>query len=469
MISKKLTKIIGTISDRNCAPEFLKELHDAGLNVVRLNTAHQTPEQSQLVVDSVRSVSDGIAILVDTKGPEIRTCGIEEKIQAEAGETMLVGNTGGARGFSVSYTDLVKDMSVGKSILIDDGLVELEVVEKGDDVLKCLVKNSGEIGNNKSVNLPGVHTNLPSLSEKDRTFIDFAIEQDIDFIAHSFVRNKEDVKAIQDILDSKNSKVKIIAKIENQEGVDNLEEILDCVYGVMIARGDLGVEIPLDQIPLIQKRMIKACIKRAKPVITATQMLHSMIDNPRPTRAEITDIATAIMDGTDAVMLSGETAYGKYPVEAVKAMRDVAETVEAGMEALKCAPVSIKDFAIGDYFSKAAVNAAVELDAKLILCDTQGGFSPRVMSAYRGDKPIHACTHDLRVKRELALSYGVYASCVSRSQSVDEMVKSEFQMLIDYGLISEDDLVVIVASTPERFTGANLLEVNTAKACLQAR
>ncbi len=466
MIRKKLTKVIATISDRRCEPEFIEQLHEAGMNVVRLNTAHQTQEETLKVIKNIRRVSEGIAILLDTKGPEIRTSDISEDINVITGDEVVIGTGDGANVFNTTYKNLVTDVHVGSTILIDDGLVELEVISVSDSALICRAMNDGVIGNKKSVNVPGVHINLPSLSAKDRDYIKFAVENDIDFIAHSFVRNRDDVMAVQSILDTYNSKVKIIAKIENREGVENIGEILDCVYGIMVARGDLGVEIPLEQVPLIQKKLIKECIKRAKPVITATQMLHSMIENPRPTRAEVSDIATAILDGTDAVMLSGETAYGKYPLEAVKAMRSVAINVEAQHPPMAGYPVEVNEYQVGNYLARTAVSGAIELGAKLILCDTETGFSARVISSYRGRIPVHACTHDMRVKRELALSYGVYASCVGRSANTDEMVRAEFKVLIDYNLIDPDDLVVILASTPDKKSGANLLEVNTARECI---
>jgi len=324
----KKTKIIATISNLKCDVPLLKKLYQAGMDVVRLNTAHQTPEQAIEVIENVRRVSDRIALMIDTKGPEIRTTEAKEEIPVKSDDIIHVkGDKNGlssAECVCVTYDRFVEELSPGDMILIDDGDIELCVLEKTSQTLKCIVRNDGFIRGRKSINLPSVHIkNLPSLSDKDRSFVDLAVENDIEFIAHSFVRTKEDILAIQDILDASRSPVKIIAKIENREGVDNIDEILDHAYGVMVARGDLAIEIPAEKIPIIQKTLIKKCIERRKPVIIATQMLQSMVNSPRPTRAEVSDVANACLDHTDAVMLSGETAYGKYPLELGEFDQDV--------------------------------------------------------------------------------------------------------------------------------------------------
>ena len=313
-MKKKLTKIVTTISDIRCDVEFIRKLHEAGMNVVRCNTAHMDHEGIGRIVKNTREVSDKIAILVDTKGPEVRTTPCDQPIVFEAGKKIIVKSDpqlhSSSEVLSVSYEGFVADLSEGKQILIDDGDVSLHVDEKHEDYLVCTVENSGRIEDGrKSVNVPGVSINLPSLTEKDKGFVLWAIENKLDFIAHSFVRSAKDVKEIQDILDAHNSPIKIIAKIENEEGVRNIDEIIDCVYGVMVARGDLGIEVPIERIPFIQRMLIRKCIEAKKPVIVATQMLHTMIKNPRPTRAEVTDIANAIYHRTDAIMLSGETTY----------------------------------------------------------------------------------------------------------------------------------------------------------------
>ena len=314
----KQTKIVASISDLRCDVDFIKALFKAGMNVVRMNTAHANREGFEILIRNVRQVSNRIGILMDTKGPEVRTTNnAEGSIDYKIGDKVrIVGNPEQdttRECICVSYPNFVRDLSVGAHVLIDDGDLDLVVTDKDGNALYCEVCNDATLGNRKSVNVPGVRINLPSLTEKDRNNILYAIEKEIDFIAHSFVRNKQDVLDIRAILDEHHSDIKIIAKIENQEGVDNIDEILEVADGVMVARGDLGIEVPQERIPGIQRKLIKKCILARKPVIVATQMLHTMINNPRPTRAEVTDIANAIYYRTDALMLSGETAYGKYP------------------------------------------------------------------------------------------------------------------------------------------------------------
>ncbi|WP_282918720.1 pyruvate kinase, partial [Porphyromonas macacae] len=326
-MSNKLTKIVATISDERCDTEFLRSLIQEGVNVVRLNTAHMSPEDMERVIDNVRAVNPYVGILMDTKGPEIRTTKCEEPICFQAGDRVCL--KGAPEEFttrqqiSLSYPDIINVLKVGMRILIDDGDLEFQVEEIKEREAVCVAQNEATLKSRKSVNIPDVHIPLPSLTAKDLLFIEHAIRKDIDFIAHSFVRTQQDVLDIQHILDEHNSPIEIIAKIENQEGVDNIDSILSVASGIMVARGDLGIEIPFERIPGIQRHLIRKAIERKKPVIVATQMLHSMIENPRPTRAEVTDIANAIYYRTDAVMLSGETAYGKYPVEAVRTMSKV--------------------------------------------------------------------------------------------------------------------------------------------------
>ncbi|MDE5610409.1 MAG: pyruvate kinase, partial [Odoribacter sp.] len=383
----KRTKIVATISDKRCDIDFLKELYEAGVNVVRLNTAHQTLDEAMKVVNNVRAVSDNLSLLIDTKGPEVRTTGIGTPLRVEKGETVYMSgdvDVTGDRMIHVSYGNFVQDVQVGAKVLIDDGDVEFVVKEKMPDRLVLVASNPGEIKNKKSVNVPGACMRLESLSEKDRIFIDFAIKNKLDFIAHSFVRNKEDVLQIQQILDEYGSKIKIIAKIENQEGVDHIDEILDHVYGVMVARGDLAIEIDAEKIPRIQRLIVNKCIESKKPVIIATQMLHTMIDHPRPTRAEVSDIANAVFSGTDAIMLSGETAYGDYPLEAVKVMTRVAEANE-----LTAPPDANRNLVrinneITAALARVAVRMTTMLPVKAIVVDTMSGRTARYLSAFRG-------------------------------------------------------------------------------------
>ena len=328
----KQTKIVASISDRRCDQDFIRKLFFAGMNVVRMNTAHATEDGIRTIVKNVRAVSPHIGIMIDTKGPEVRTTDVKEPIHYNIGDVVKIFGRPDVDSshdtVNLSYPDIAADLKVGDDILFDDGELDMKVVDIQGPMLVAEVQNEGILGAHKSVNVPGEHIDLPALTEKDRRNIELAIELDIDFIAHSFVRNAADVKAVQDILDAHHSDIKIISKIENQEGVDNIDEIIDACYGIMIARGDLGIEVPIERIPGIQRRIIAKCVKAQKPVIVATQMLHTMIKNPRPTRAEVTDIANAIFYRTDALMLSGETASGKYPVEAVQTMARIAEQAE---------------------------------------------------------------------------------------------------------------------------------------------
>lgn len=460
----KKTKIVATISDRNCDVDFLKKLYKAGMNVVRLNTAHQSFEQAQKVIDNVRKVSDKIAILVDTKGPEIRTTQASESIEVKTGDKITVqgdpNKICSRECVYVNYAGFVHDVPLKSHILIDDGSLELIVIDKNEERLICEVKNDGKIEGRKSINVPSVSFRLPSLNEKDKEFVKVCIEQDIDFIAHSFVRNKTDVKAIQDILDAHNSKIKIIAKIENQEGVENLDEILDCVYGVMVARGDLAIEIPYEKIPGIQKIILNKCIARRKPVIVATQMLHSMIDNPRPTRAEVSDIANAIFSKTDAIMLSGETAYGKYPLEAVETMARVAMEVEKSRSDIHDVPMVVLSNQRSAYLTKTAVEASITLNAKAIIADSETGRSIRNMAGYRGRKPIFAFCYDKRTARELGLSFGVFAEIIEESRNSYEFVHKALTMELEKDRLKKDDLVVVIAGNYGSNFGASFIEIS---------
>ena len=457
----KRTKIVATISDKRCDIDFLKELYEAGVNVVRLNTAHQTLDEAMKVVNNVRAVSDNLSLLIDTKGPEVRTTGIGTPLRVEKGETVYMSgdmDTTGDKMIHVSYGNFVQDVQVGAKVLIDDGDVEFVVKEKTQDRLVLVASNPGEIKNKKSVNVPGACMHLESLSDKDRIFIDFAIKNKLDFIAHSFVRNKEDVLQIQQILDEHNSKIKIIAKIENQEGVDHIDEILDHVYGVMVARGDLAIEIDAEKIPRIQRLIVNKCIESKKPVIIATQMLHTMIDHPRPTRAEVSDIANAVFSGTDAIMLSGETAYGDYPLEAVRVMAKVAEANE-----LTAPPDANRNLVrinneITAALARVAVRMTTMLPVKAIVVDTMSGRTARYLSAFRGGQPVYARCYDKQVMRELSLSYGVEAYFSVKPSSLDELMRDIPKVLLERGHNPEDQILVIGGSFGH-VRGASFLEV----------
>ncbi len=462
---RRKTKIVATVSNLNCSKELIQELFDNGMNVVRLNTAYMTHDNARQVIDIVRSVSNKIAILLDTKGPEIRTCAAKEPLSVKHGDTIQI--KGDPQGVSegnliyVSYGGFVADIPKDTSILIDDGCVALTVVDKDDQTLTCRVENDGQIQAKKSLNIPSVHVRLPALSEKDKAFIEFAADMEIDFIAHSFVRNKSDALAVQAILDKKNSPIKIIAKIENQEGVENLNEILDHVYGIMIARGDLSIEIPTEQIPLIQKSITRTCIERRRPVIVATQMLHSMMTSPRPTRAEVSDVANACIDGVDALMLSGETASGKYPVEAIQTMARIAREVESKHNSFVNVPYSLENKRTA-YLAKAAVKAAFRLDTQGIVADSMTGKSILALAAYRGANPIYAQVYDEKVMRWLSLSFGVYPDYIPLEKQPEKSLQKSLCRLVDDKVLREDTLIIILAGSFGPQYGASYIEVATA-------
>lgn len=457
----KRTKIVATISDRRCEVDFLKELYESGMNVVRLNTAHQTLDEAMKVVRNVRAVSDEIALLIDTKGPEVRTRDVVVPISVEKGDVVyMTGNRTiqGEKIIHVSYEHFVQDVNVGDRILIDDGDVELIVTGKQTDRLELVASNPGKIKDKKSINVPGVNMHLESLSDKDRVFIDFAIKNNLDFIAHSFVRSKEDVMGIQKILDEQNSKIKIIAKIENQEGVDHIDEILDHVYGVMVARGDLAIEIDAERIPLIQRMIVNKCIESKKPVIIATQMLHTMIDHPRPTRAEVSDIANAIFSGTDAIMLSGETAYGDYPVEAVRLMSRVADANESTLPPdvnRNLVRINNENTAA---LARVAVRMTTMLPVKAIVVDTNSGRTARYLAAFRGGLPVYARCYEERVMRELSLSYGIRPYFSVKPTSRDEFMRDIPQVLLKNGY-QPDDQILVIGGSFGHVRGASFLEV----------
>jgi len=445
----KKTKIVATISDKNCTVDFIQRMYDEGMNVVRLNTAHQTFEDTKKVIDIVRIVSNSIGILLDTKGPEIRITAVEKSFPVKTGDILSIQGKPNLVSTQecvyVNYEGFVEDVPVLSHILIDDGSVELLVIDKVNNTLICEVKNDGKIEGRKSINVPGVSFKLPSLSEKDKDYVNFAIEQDIDFIAHSFVRNRADVEAIQTMLDKKGSSIKIIAKIENQEGVDNIDEILEVAYGVMVARGDLAIEIPFEKIPLVQKMLIDKCIAKRKPVIIATQMLHSMISNPRPTRAEVTDVANAIFSLTDAVMLSGESAYGDYPVESVITMAKIIAEVENNRQEIQDIPSVVLTSERSAYITKMAVEAANNLNAKAIIADSTTGSSIRNMAGFRGRRPILAFCYNKTIIRQLSLSFGVFAEYIEYQPSSHMFIQKASQSLIDRKRLEPEDLVVMIA------------------------
>ncbi len=460
----KKTKIICTISDIKCDVDFIKELYDNGMNVARINSAHATIEGAQKIVDNIRRISDKIAILVDTKGPEVRLTAMENAVGFAAREGEMIEIRNGVDSYSsqkVLYTTcsfFVEDVPVGSHILIDDGAIDLLVVDKDEDRLSCRIENTGLIKGKKSVNVPGVHISLPALTEKDRTFVQWAIEADIDFIAHSFVRCKDDLLEIQEILDAAGSHLKIISKIENQQGIDNLDDILTYCYGVMIARGDLGVEIPAEKIPMIQKHIVQKCRARKKPVIVATQMLHSMIENPRPTRAEVTDVANAIFQSTDAIMLSGETASGHYPVEAVKTMSTIAMEAEETIDISLDLNLEKVTKPIAAVLARSLVAATQQIPVKAIILDTWTGRTGRYLAEFRPKVPIYAMCYNDFTMRELALTYDIYCYKFEVTGTKEGFVQNSLKILMEDGKISEGDLVGFIGGSFNDEVGASYME-----------
>jgi len=464
-------KIVCTIGPASESVETLKKLIDAGMNVARLNFSHGSHEEHAVRIQNIRQACQEtgrqVAILLDTKGPEIRT-GILETESVELVEGNIITLTteevkGTAERISITYGDLAQDVDVGSTILIDDGLIGLAVESiQGNDIV-CRIKNGGTLKSKKGVNVPGVKIKLPGITEKDAQDIEFGIAQDVDFIAASFVRKASDILEIREILERHRAKIDIIAKIENQEGVDNVDEILAIADGLMVARGDLGVEIPVEEVPLVQKLLIKKCNDLGKPVITATQMLDSMQRNPRPTRAEASDVANAILDGTDAIMLSGETAAGKYPVESVETMNRIAIRTEAELnyrEVLHTHSLQ-KQITITDAISQAVANAALDLEASAIITPTESGYTAKLVSKYRPKAPIVAVTPHKGVVRRLSLVNGVYPILGPMADSTDEMLELSVREAVHSGIVRHGDLVVITAGVPVRETGTtNLMKIH---------
>lgn len=464
----KFTKIVATISDRRCDVDFIKDLFGNGLNVVRMNSAHLSKEGFEKIVNNVRAVSERIGILMDTKGPEIRTTtNIDDKeINIHEGDKItVIGQPDGCttgETICLSYADIAKDVHKGAHLLIDDGELDFVIDDIDGDKILCTATNNGTLGSRKSVNIPGVSVNLPSLTERDIVNINYAIDMDIDFIAHSFVRTKQDILDIQKILDARNSHIKIIAKIENQEGINNFDEILDSAYGIMIARGDLGIEVSAEMIPGIQNKLIRKCIAAHKPVIVATQMLHSMISNPRPTRAEVSDIANAVYQRADALMLSGETAYGKYPVEAISTMSRVAIEAERSMQKLTHDVHSLPKMEndVTSFLAHQAVDSAEEVGTKAIITDSYTGRTARYIASFRGNNPTLALCYYQHVIRLLALSYGVFPVYQKRSATSREYLYHGLKQLICLGLLTRDCLIAYLGGAYGEGKGTSFLEIN---------
>ncbi|USK32875.1 pyruvate kinase [Bacillus sp. F19] len=468
------TKIVCTIGPASESVEKLTQLMEAGMNVSRLNFSHGDFEEHGARIKNIREASGklnkDIAILLDTKGPEIRTHSMQEgAIELVAGSEVIVSMTevlGTADKFSISYEGLINDVHAGSIILLDDGLIGLEVLEMNKEAkeIRTKVLNTGTLKNKKGVNVPGVSVKLPGITEKDANDIVFGIEQGVDFIAASFVRRAADVLEIRELLEKHDAgHIQIIPKIENQEGVDNIDEILEVSDGLMVARGDLGVEIPAEEVPLVQKELIKKCNALGKPVITATQMLDSMQRNPRPTRAEASDVANAIFDGTDAIMLSGETAAGSYPVEAVQTMNNIASRAEQALDYKQILAKRSEqaDMTITDSIGQSVAHTGLNLQASAIVATTESGHTARMISKYRPKAPIVAVTSCESVSRKLALVWGVYPRNGEKATSTDEMLDQAVEESLESGIVKHGDLIVITAGIPIGETGTtNLMKVH---------
>ncbi len=468
----KKTKIVCTIGPASETVETLVELMNNGMNVARLNFSHGDFEEHGARIKNIREAAKitgkTIALLLDTKGPEIRTNNMKDGlVHFSTGDIVRIAMTeveGTKEKFSVTYANLINDVEVGSHILLDDGLVDLEVIEidKTNNELVTKVLNEGILKNKKGVNVPNVSINLPGITEKDAADIRFGIENDVDFIAASFVRRPSDVLEITKILEDENAThIQIISKIENQEGIDKLDDILKVSDGLMVARGDMGVEIPTEDVPVVQKEMIKKCNALGKPVITATQMLDSMQHNPRPTRAEASDVANAIYDGTDAIMLSGETAAGDYPVEAVKTMHNIAVRTEGVLTDRDAYALKLyKKADMTESIGQAVGHTAKNLGIQTIVAATDSGHTARMISKYRPKAHIVAVTFSDRTARSLSLTWGVFPEVTGKPASTDDMFALATEVTKDAGFAKDGDLIIITAGAPIGEKGiTNLMKI----------
>ena len=477
----KKTKIVSTLGPASNSVETISELIEAGANVFRFNFSHGDHEEQltrmNMVREAVKKTGKDVGILLDTKGAEIRTT-VQDTTDADYGRagyiefnvgdktriSMDPEHKGTKEKIAVTYPGLFDDAHIGGHILFDDGLIDMEIIDKDEAnrELIMLVKNAGMLGSRKGVNAPGISINLPGITEKDADDIRFGLDNDINFIAASFVRKAQDVLDIREILEEKNmTHVHIFPKIESQEGIDNIDEIIKVSDGIMIARGDMGVEIAPELVPMVQKRIIKKCNYAGKPVITATQMLESMQENPRPTRAEASDVANAVFDGTDATMLSGESANGKYPVEAVGTMARIDMEAESALSELGSFQINEFDKSnVTETIGLSVARAAKNLGVKTIVAATESGHTARMISKYRPDADILAVTFDEHTKRSLMVNWGVYPTVAEKPTTTDDMFDLAAQKAVDLGFAKEGDLILITAGVPvgERGT-TNVMKV----------
>ena len=465
------TKIVCTLGPSTDREGILREMIQAGMNVARFNFSHGTHAEHKARLDALKALREEldapVAAMLDTKGPEVRLKDFAGgRVHLTAGQEFTLTTVqveGDAHRCSITYGELPGDVKAGDTILLDDGLVRLTVLETTHTEIRCRVENDGDMKNHKGVNVPGVRLNMPYMSQQDRDDLLFGAEQGFDYVAASFVRSAADVRELRHVLDKAGSRMRIIAKIENQEGVSNLPEILDAADGIMVARGDMGVEIDFAEIPLIQKNMIARCVACGKPVITATQMLDSMMENPRPTRAEITDVANAIYDGPSAIMLSGETAAGRYPVESVKTMDAIARRTESDINHVKRMAQMAggrNRLSVAAATAHAACTTAQEIGADAILTVSQRGTTARLVSRFHPGTPIIACLLDQQVRRQMALYWGVEPIMMPYASSTDELVDFAVQAAAQAGVVHEGDLVVVTAGVPVGVAGTtNMIRI----------
>lgn len=467
----KKTKIICSIGPASCDPKVMTQMVDAGMNVARINFSHATEEEKKNVIKSVKEVrkrtGQHIGLLFDTKGPEFRNGMIENgEVELVEGKTIRVVKEkvlGNSERFSVNHPSAIDSISVGDVILLENGLMKIEVISKEDDGVTCMIVNGGKLGNKKSLSVPGVHLDIPFISEQDREDLIYACEHEGDFVALSFVNSKDDVIAAKAIFDScGRSDIRIIAKIESRTGVENVESILEVANGIMVARGDLGVEVPVFELPIIQKSLIKKCRERGKICIVATEMLESMKKNARPTRAEVSDISNAVLDGTDAVMLSGETTLGKYPIQTVKYMAQICEFAEDNYNYNKKFD-DLRNENITSTIAKGVVEATRDLDIKAIIAPTASGYTPKRMSNLKPKAPIIAGCMNEKVAQSLALNWGVYPVLIPICNSIEEVVEVTRDIVKDKFNFNPGDNVVVTGSFPihVRTKTTNLMKIET--------
>lgn len=465
----KKTKIICTLGPASNNEEMLTAMLNNGMNVARLNFSHGSHEYHQEQIELVRRVRDKlkmpVAIMLDTKGPEIRTGNFENgPVKLCKGDTFTLTTRdipGSQDIVSITYKDLPRQLSVGSHVLIDDGMLKLEVKELSDTDIICTALNNGQVSNHKGINVPNIHLDMEYLSPQDESDLLFGIEQDVDYIAASFVRRKEDVIAMRNFLNYHGGhSIRIISKIENIEGIDNFDEILQYSDGIMVARGDMGVEVEYERLPGLQKQFIMKCYRAGKVVITATQMLESMVHNTTPTRAEITDVANAVFDGTSAIMLSGETAAGRYPVEAVKTMDAIARKTESSIDCSKRVKMDGKKMSITAATAHAACTTALDIGADAILTVSQGGTTAQMVSRFRTSTTVVALLLDPQVRRQMNLYWGVAPIMMPYAGSTDELVDFAVQAAEDAGLVKQGDIVVVTAGVPVGVAGTtNMIRV----------